>query len=189
MIRGCYAGGVLTWLRLSCVAVLCTACPNREDVGTAVAQRQPAEPKPLDAPRVERVSEGRLYLPIYSHIYARGGAPDDLAITISVRNVSTERVFVLESVQYYDTSGKLLENFLEAQAEIKPLETVEFFIPTDDQRGGSGANVIVAWHAESPVLKPLVEAVMVRAVGANQAYAFSTRAIEIPADAPMPAAQ
>jgi len=132
------------------------------------------------------VSEGRLYLPLYSHIYTRDGSADDLAITISVRNVSTERALVLESVLYYDTSGKLIENFLKTEAELKPLETVEFFVPTDDRRGGSGANAIAAWHADAPVLRPLVEAVMVRAVGANQAYAFSTRALEIPYDAPMP---
>lgn len=165
------------------------------------APRQPAAPRePRETTRSEsqapssaapaatrdRVRSGRLYVPVYSHIYTKEGTPEDLAITISVRNVSPTRSLILESVEYYSTAGTLLEHFLESQAEIGPFETVEFFIGTRDRRGGSGANVIVSWHADSPVLKPLVEAVMVRSVTTNQAYAFSTRAIEVPADADLP---
>ena len=162
-------------------------CGKATDSGSeGAAPREPAEPTAVSEPSLARVSTGRLYLPTYSHIYARGGVADDLATTVSIRNVSTARSLVLESVDYYDTSGKVIERFVPGDVVVRPLETVEFFIATEDKRGGSGANVVVAWHADSPVVRPLVEAVMVRSVGTNQAYAFSTRAIEIPNDVPLP---
>ncbi len=160
-----------------------------------------ASPAPeVDAPRVptppsasvsqevrSRVSGGRIYVPTYSHIYTDEGVAEDLAITLSIRNVSTDRALVLDAVSYYDTSGALIEQFLEAPADVRPLETVEFFVRSKDRRGGSGANFIVGWHADTPTVRPLTEAVMVRTVG-TQGYAFSTRGIEIRSDSKLPKA-
>ena len=129
---------------------------------------------------------GRIYVPIYSHIYVEEGAPTDLAATLSIRNVSTERTLLLTAVRYYDTSGALIEDYLDKEVALGPLETVEYFVREDDRRGGSGANFIVDWHAESPLVRPLVEAVMVRDRAGNQAYAFSTRGIEIPETSALP---
>jgi hypothetical protein len=123
---------------------------------------------------------------VYSHIYVEEGGPADLAATLSIRNVSTERSLLLTSVRYYDTSGVLIEDYLDKEVALGPLETVEYFVHEADQRGGSGANFIVDWHAESPLVRPLVEAVMVRDRAGNQAYAFSTRGIEIPETSALP---
>lgn len=164
----------------------CRAEPQAEDV----AARQPAAPRvAADGGPRARVTSGRLYLPTYSHIYVREGVAEDLAVTLSIRNVSVDRTLVLESVRYYDTGGKLLEELMAAPAVLQPLETVEFFISTNDQRGGSGANAIVGWHADSPIVPPLVEAVMVRSISANQAYSFTTRGIELPTDQALPQTQ
>lgn len=166
--------------RLSVLASLLflgTGCepPERE-----AAPRSPARPN-TNAPRPAQLgASGYLYLPIYSHIYVQNGIAEDLAVTVSVRNMSMHDPLVVESVRYYDTRGKSLGDFLEAEAIVGPLETIEFFVPTDDQRGGSGANVVVAWHAESEVVEPLVEAVMVHSYNANKAHSFTTRALEVP---------
>jgi len=133
----------------------------------------------------ERVKSGRFYVPIYSHIYTDEGVADDLAVTISIRNVSTQRGLLLASVRYYDTAGKLIEEFLESEAVLGPLGTVEYFVRTRDRRGGSGANFIVDWHSDAPVLPPLTEAVMVR-MGGTQAYAFTARGVEIAEDTALP---
>jgi hypothetical protein len=43
--------------------------------------------------------------------------------------------------------------------------TTEYVIARNDDRGGTGANFIVAWGAEEPVYEPVVEAVMISAAG------------------------
>lgn len=185
---------VSTILFTACALAAPSPSCMKEEPTEELAPRSPTPPKVEDGGALppertgsrERKSSGRVYVPTYSHIYGREGGPEDLAVTLSVRNVSTEQQLVLESVRYYDTSGKFLEDYLESPAVLQPLETVEFFIPTQDRRGGSGANVVASWHADSPVVRPLIEAVMVRSVGTNQAYAFSTRGIEIPAGTPLP---
>ena len=72
-----------------------------------------------------------VYVPVYSHIYSRGGDPFLLEVTLSLRNSDPERSINVNSVKYYDT------------------------------KGGSGANFIVAWKADQPVYEPIIEAVMI----------------------------
>jgi len=138
------------------------------------------------AGRYSRALSGRIYVPIYSHIYVDEGEAEDLGVTLSIRNVSTERTLVLNMVAYYDTSGKLIEDYLNKDVIMGPLETIEYFVRVTDRRGGSGANFIVSWRADSPLVKPLTEAVMVRTRTGNQAYAFTTRGLEIPEGASLP---
>jgi hypothetical protein len=162
------------------LAALAFSCDAPEPLDE-VAPRRPASPNPSAPvePRA-RVGSGRVYVPIYSHIYVEDGIAEDLAITVSVHNVSTDGSLILESVRYYDTGGKSLEEFVESDAVLRPLETVEFFVPRGDRRGGSGGNVIVTWQSDSPVEKPLVEAIAVRrTANTSQSYAFSTRGVEI----------
>lgn len=133
----------------------------------------------------ERVNSGRVYVPSHSHIYTKDGTPQDLAVTLSIHNVSIERELVIDEVKYYGTSGKLLEEYLAKPIVLAPLQTVEYFVPIQDRRGGSGANFVVGWHADSPVVRPLVEAVMVHTQG-PQGFAFVSTGIEIPLDAELP---
>lgn len=149
------------------------------EMGSATAAGAPTTPYP-------RALSGRIYVPTYSHIYVDEGEAEDLAVTLSIRNVSTERSLILNVVAFYDTSGKLIEDYLDADVVLGPLETVEYFVRVTDRRGGSGSNFIVSWRGDSPLVKPLTEAVMVRTRTGNQAYAFATRGIEIPDSAALP---
>ena len=121
-----------------------------------------------------------LYVPVYSHIYYEGGSPYSLEATLSLRNVDADQVIYFSKVDYHDTEGKLVKSFLKEPIALKPLETVEFLVERRDSLGGSGANLIVEWQAESGVDKPLVEAVMVGSSGTN-AICFSRAGIEISA--------
>jgi len=157
-----------------------------EGADAAPAPRSPSRPDPSPVPPGERVESGRIYVPMYSHVYTRSGETQDLAVTVSIHNVSVERSLVLESVRYYDTRGKLLEEFVDEASMLEPLETVEFFVPTDDARGGSGANVVVTWGADAPMVAPLVEAVMVQWGQTNRAFAFTTRGLEVSREGTLP---
>ena len=131
----------------------------------------------LAAPRVRaaELSTGQtVYVPCYSHIYhGIKGVPINLTITLSVRNADPSRALTLESVDYYDTSGKLLTRFLGKPLRLGPLATVEYLVGEADQKGGSGAKFLVRWSAGEPVEPLCVEAVMIGSSG-QQGISFSS---------------
>ena len=64
-----------------------------------------------------------LYVPAYSHIYSRGGEANLLEITLSVRNTDLDQPITLVAVDYYDTGGKRVRQFLERPTRLAPLAT------------------------------------------------------------------
>ena len=106
-----------------------------------------------------------IYVPVYSHIYAKGGTPVLLETTLSIRNTDPERNVVVTSIKYYDTKGNMIEEYLDGNLELSSLESTEVLVVKQDIRGGSGANFIVTWRADAPVHLPMVQAVMVGGEG------------------------
>jgi len=102
-----------------------------------------------------------VYVPVYSHIYAKGGKPFLLEATLSVRNSDPNEDITIASVRYYDTNGNLIKDYLEKPMLLKPLGTSEFLVAQKEIEGGSGANFIVEWISDTKVNKPVIEAVMI----------------------------
>ena len=105
-----------------------------------------------------------LYLPVYSFLWhgnVKGGYPSKtpLSVLVSIRNTDPNRPIRLLSARYYDTSGKLIQEYLAAPKTIAPMGTYELYVERGDVSGGSGANFLLAWQSEAPVNPPLVEAV------------------------------
>lgn len=105
-----------------------------------------------------------LYLPIYSHIYHgdldKQGKPTQtlLSAHVSIRNTNTLESLKILYARYYDTDGKQLKEFIPKPLIIPPLGTHELFVQRSDVSGGSGANFLIGWSADSSVNPPLVEA-------------------------------
>lgn len=106
-----------------------------------------------------------IYVPVYSHIYAMGGTPVLLETTLSVRNTDPERAIIINSINYYDTKGNKIDEYLDGNLELGPLESTEVLVEKRDTRGGSGANFLVKWRADKPVHLPVVQTVMVGSEG------------------------
>lgn len=121
--------------------------------------------------------EATIYIPAYSHIYLLSGSPYPLAATLSVRNTDPDERLYIKSVQYFDTSGNLVHDYLDRTIQLKPLETIEFFVAAEDSRGGSGANFLVNWATMAKINKPIVEAVM---VGVQGSHSLSFRTVGTP---------
>ena len=119
-----------------------------------------------------------VYVPVYSHVYYQGGAPYLLETTLSVRNTDPDHPIYVKSVDYFDTSGKLVKEYLERTIRLGPLQTIEFLVERRDSSGGSGANFLVEWLGERERVKPLIEAVMVGTSG-TQGICFGRTGIEI----------
>ena len=115
---------------------------------------------------------GAFYVPVYSSVsMSQGRLRTDFSVTLSVHNASETRPLVLKRIAYFDTSGKMVENYLKAPIALKPFATIEVFIAATDTRGGTGANFVVNWAAPNEIAEPAVEALMVGSLGPGH-YAF-----------------
>ena len=105
-----------------------------------------------------------LYLPVYSHVYhgdpGRDGKPAQTLVSthVSIRNTDPQTPIKVVSARYYDTVGKLVRSYVTVPVAIPPFGTHEIFVPRTDTAGGSGANFVISWSAESPANPPIVEA-------------------------------
>src|SRR5581483_3516429 len=122
-----------------------------------------------------------LYLPIYSHIWhgdvsSRGQPTKTLvSVLVSIRNTDPAKSIRVTSARYYDTGGKLIKDYVATAVTIPPMGTHEIFVPRGDDVGGSGANFVIAWQADSRVSPPLVEGVHAN-LPAGRAIVFITTA-------------
>jgi len=162
--------------RLTGLAIAMLLCPFT-DAGPAAAQpkvnlEQTFADSLTAMPKEELAVSGGFYVPAYSSVaMSQGRLRVDFSVTLSVHNASETQPLVVRRIAYFDTAGKQVESYLKAPVAVKPLATVSIFIPTDDVRGGTGANFIVDWAATGEIAEPVVEALMVGGV-ANAHYAF-----------------
>lgn len=131
----------------------------------------PAQPRTMPA-----LSTGQtIYAPAYSHIYSGNKQVQSLlAVTLSIRNTDPNHAIKILSVDYYDTEGKRLKQYLSAPIVLSPLATTRYIIPQGDKSGGSGANFIVSWNARNPVNAPIIETIMI-----GSRSSFTSRGQEI----------
>lgn len=123
-----------------------------------------------------KLSAGQtVYVPIYSHIYSGVKArPFALASTLSIRNTNPKHPITLVSIKYYDSDGKLVEDYLSQPKQLKGLVTTHYIITEGDKTGGSGANYIVVWKSDQKVNQPIIEAVMI-GTQSSQGISFLSR--------------
>jgi hypothetical protein len=127
---------------------------------------------------------GLYYVPAYSSLrVAAGRTRVDFAVTLSIHNASEAAALVINRIDYFDTSGTLVQRYVTQPIALKAFGTVEVFIPAEDIRGGTGANFIVGWAAAGPIAEPVVETVMLGNIGtAGFTFASTGRAIRIMQD-------
>ena len=132
--------------------------------------------QPVTMPAAAASAGGTVYVPVYSSIYLGLDIKHrmvELGVTVSVRNVSARHPVILDSVRYYDSTGKQIREYLEKPAELPPLATVEFVIQRADVRGGPGANFLVRWKGQPDADEPLIEAIMLGQSG-NAGISFTS---------------
>ena len=126
------------------------------------------------------LSKGQtIYVPAYSHIYyGNREKPFSLTITLSIRNIDTDKEIKIILADYYETQGKLVKKFVKDPVVLKPLESLRYVIPESDKVGGSGANFIVKWNSDKLANPPLIESVMI-STHSSQGISFTSRGREI----------
>jgi hypothetical protein len=122
----------------------------------------------------ELSTKGTIYIPTYSRVYgAAAGSKKliELSTTLRIDNTSNTKPLVIERIEYYETSGKLVQSYLSEPLALRPFGTIEIVIPAEDMSGGVAANFIVEWAGAGPMAEPLVEAVMIGSQG-DTSYSF-----------------
>jgi len=107
-----------------------------------------------------------IYVPIYSYIYSPDQTQQmNLTATLSVRNTDLVNSIIIAAVNYYNTSGERVRQYLEQPVEVRPLAAASFLVDRDDTAGGVGASFVVEWVSQTSVSDPVVEAVMINTAG------------------------
>jgi len=83
-----------------------------------------------------------------------------LAAMLSIRNTDPKYPITILSADYYDSSGKRVQSYIRRPAEMKPLESIYYYIKGYDTSGGPGANSLVKWRSQNKVNKPIIEGIM-----------------------------
>lgn len=111
----------------------------------------------------QRLSKGQtVYVPIYSHIYSGNREqPIYLAATLSIRNIDPRFVITIERVDYYDSDGQRIKQYINTPVVLNAMSSIRHVIKESDKKGGSGASFIVQWKAHKSVNPPLIESVMI----------------------------
>jgi hypothetical protein len=162
---------------MGCYYLAILACLPMMRTPAAQAQTAPGIEQTFSGSLTAMPSEildvsGAFYVPVYSSVsMSQGKVRADFSVTLSIHNASETRPLVLRRIAYFDTNGKMVENYLKAPVALKPFSTVEVFVPTTDVRGGTGANFVVDWAATGEIAEPVVEALMFGGLGSGH-YAF-----------------
>lgn len=115
-----------------------------------------------------------IYVPIYSDIYMDTANPQHLlSATLSIRNTSFNDTLYVSKIDYYDTNGSLVRQYIDKTISINPMATVNYVIEKEDNVGGSGANFIIELRSKSTDINPLIQAIMIGQLS-NKSFSFST---------------
>jgi len=111
--------------------------------------------------------EKEVYVPIYSDIYHRTKDYKILlTATLSIRNTSKKDTLFIKNVDYYNSEGDFVHDYIKNPIYLKPLETIDYVIDEEDDTGGSGANFLIHWGSNHKS-KPIFQAIMLGGVGSQ----------------------
>lgn len=109
------------------------------------------------------LSQGQtVYVSVYSAVrIGDHGNPFPLAATLCIRNTDRTHAITVRSVDYYDSSGKLLKHYLDAPQRVAPMAAMDSFIRSSDMSGGLYPSFLVRWDSSAKVSEPVIEAIIV----------------------------
>jgi len=161
-----------------CICLCLFSCLNKEPnkkIEERILEENTIEEKQSDT---TYNFEEEVYIPIYSDIYNDSrDSRIQLTATLSIRNISKTDSLFIEKVDYYNTRGELVRNYIDNTIFLRPLETIDYVIDRDDESGGSGANFLVSWKAKKDI-SPLFQAVMI-GISGQQGFSFTTEGIKV----------
>lgn len=154
------------------LAITFISCKNQESITENNSPPISISPETLKIPDTggRKVKGQVLYMPVYSNIPHLKKQDYDLSAFLAIHNTDLIHQIKITKVDYFDTNGKLIKNFISSDQQIQPLATKIFPISKENQ-SGAGANFLVEWIADQPVNEPLIESVM-KDLSGNKGISF-----------------
>ena len=115
----------------------------------------------------------RFYVPAYSHLYISENNYVKLSISLSIRNTDLTKDLYIESIDYYNTEGKLVKQYLSQPHILKPMASIDYVITLEDMTGGNGAKFLVNVATKNKTSIPIIQAIMTNTFG-NSYLSFLT---------------
>jgi hypothetical protein len=123
-----------------------------------------------------------IFVPAYRSFYQIYGTTRDsyaLTSTFFLFNVDPKVTIEMISVDFYDSSGKLLKKLIDTPILVKPRNSKEITMqPRTQPDEDCPSYLLVRWKSNQPANTPLVEVLMVGQV-MNRGISFSTRGSEV----------
>ncbi len=163
---------------LSCLCfILLMAC--EEEPATRVIDSTNWDAHRIAIPQGDSLTAGATYLSSYSQIYTETEHRTfDLTGTISIRNINLRDSIYIRSASYYGTDGDLVRTYFSDPIFLRPLETVEIIIESEDREGGTGDNFYFEWSVPAGLHEPLFEGIFISTYG-QQGISFATRGVRV----------
>ena len=112
------------------------------------------------------------FRPLHSTVIAGGGRTRlNFSGSLSVHNTSASHVLVIDAIEFYDASGRLVQAYVSQPIGLRPFASMQVPIAQEDIRGGIGPGFVVDWSSFDPSEEPAIEAVMIANQG-TQGYSF-----------------
>jgi hypothetical protein len=116
----------------------------------------------------------KLYVPVYSHVYISENKYVRLSITLSIRNSDLTKDLYIESIDYYNTEGKLVKQYLSQPHILKPMASMDYVVNLEDMSGGNGAKFLINTASKNKISNPIAQAIMINTLG-NSNLSFVTQ--------------
>ena len=127
----------------------------------------------LAAAEVRLLKGQTLYVPCYTSIMS-GTHSFEVKPVIFIHNTDPNNAINLVRLDFYNTSGKLVEKYLQQPQKLNANSATRINLKellTGEE--GSGAHFIIQWQAENKVVEPLVQPWFIGAVG-TRGYSYTS---------------
>ena len=120
-----------------------------------------------------------LYVPVYSNIYnGHTDKPTSLAITVSLRNIDPANEIRVLAVDYYDSRGRLVRNYISKPFDLAPMASARYVVKDSQKTRGAGAKFIVRWASES-MTNPLLAQGLMISTASQLGISFVTQGVVV----------
>jgi hypothetical protein len=134
------------------------------------------------AAEVKLVKGQTLYVPSYTS-FVIGTFSFNVRATIFIHNTDPNNSINITRIDFYNTSGKLMEKYLQQPLRLNPLAATRIAVknPLEGEEG-MAAHFIIQWQAENKVVEPLVQGVFT-GVSGTRGFSYTSQPRIIQEDA------
>jgi hypothetical protein len=125
------------------------------------------------AGQVKLVKGQTLYLPVATS-YVTDEYSFNVNATIFIHNADPDHAINIVKMDFYNTSGKLVETYLQQPLKLNPSAGTRLHVKnTVTGEEGTAAHFVIQWQADTKVVEPLVRGLLMGARG-TRGYSFDT---------------